>query len=174
MDVKIKSEIKELESYLGFQIEKKDIFLESNEPNDETFSYGLCQRFYGKENELKKAINTADKILAQLLQKRGNPDYIKQIEMFCSLIGNMHYLLGDFKYSAGYFMKSLSYNKNDISEWVGLLFSLRSIGEFELFEKAIFNFEKLCLLWKNDHDREMTQKKVVELIKKVDVKEYKD
>ncbi|MFW9873756.1 MAG: tetratricopeptide repeat protein [Candidatus Thorarchaeota archaeon] len=168
MDI-IRSEIKEFESYLGFPIEKKDILLESNEPHDETFSYTLCQRFYGKNDDLKKAIKIADRILKKLLweyKKDNSQVYLKDIETFYSLIGNMYYLLGDFKYAIGYFMKSLSYNKNDISNWVGLLFSLRSLGDFKLFEEGIFNFEKLCLAWRNDPEKEMTQKKVVGLIKK--------
>ena len=165
------AEIRELESYLGFPIGKKDILLESNEPHDEAFSYNLCQRFYGKNDDLKKAIEIANKILKKLLQeyKKDNSQvYLKDIERFYSLIGNMYYLLGDFKYAVGYFMKSLSYNKNDISNWVGLLFSLRSIGDFKLFEDGIFNFENLCRAWRDDPGKEMTQKKVIELIKKAD------
>ena len=168
MITNIKSNIKELEDYIGFPINRKEITLESKEPHDETFSYGLCQRFYGKENELKRAISSANKILAQLLQKRNDPAYTKQIEMFYSLIGNMYYLSGDLKYAIGYFMKSLSYNKNDISDWIGLLFSLRGLGKFGLFEKGIFKFNELCTMWSTYSKRELTQEVVIELIERMD------
>jgi len=164
MDDEMISKIKRLEKYVGFPLRKKDVTIESEESHDETVSYGLCQRFYGKEEELKKGIKLGNKILSNLLKNKKDA---KQIEMFYSLIGNMYYLSGDFNYAAGYFMKCLSYNKEDISHWVGLLFCLKALGEFELFEKGMFNFEKLNLAWKNDKEKELTQKKAVEIITKV-------
>jgi len=161
MDDEIISKIKRLEDYVGFPLRKKDVTIESKESHDETFSYGLCQRFYGQENELKNAINQCNKILFNLLKDKKDA---KQIEMLYSLIGNMYYLSGDFNYAAGYFMKCLSYNKEDISHWVGLLFCLRALGEFELFEKGMFNFEKLNLAWKSDKENELSQEKVMEII----------
>ena len=110
---------------------------------------------------MKNAINQGNKILSELLKNKKDT---KQIEMFYSLVGNMHYMLGDFNYAAGYFMKCLSYNKKDISHWIGLLFCLRVLGEFELFEKGMFNFKGLNLAWKNDKEKELTQKKAVEII----------
>ena len=184
MDIQI--EIKKLEEFIGFPIKKREVTLESGESHDETFSYSLCQRFYGKENELKNAINQGNKILSELLKCQKSkisehaqePPVIyerfltnkrdaKQIETFYSLIGNMHYLLGDFKFAAGYFMKCLSYNKNDVSHWVELLFCLRALEEFELFEKGMFNFERLNLAWKNDKEKNLTQEGVIDIIKKV-------
>ena len=164
MDDEIILKIRKLEQYIGFPLRKKDVTIESKEPHDETFSYGLCQRFYGKEDELKKSIKLGNEILFNLLKNKKDA---KQIEMLYSLIGNMYYLSGDFNYAAGYFMKCLSYNKEDISHWVGLLFCLKALGEFELFEKGMFNFEKLNLAWKNDKEKELTQKKAVEIITKV-------
>ena len=161
MDDEIILKIRKLEQYIGFPLRKKDVTIESKEPHDETFSYGLCQRFYGKEDELKKSIKLGNEILFNLLKNKKDA---KQIEMLYSLIGNMYYLSGDFNYAAGYFMKCLSYNKEDISHWVGLLFCLRALGEFELFEKGMFNFEKLNLAWKNDKEKELSQEKVMEII----------
>jgi len=161
MDDEIILKIRKLEQYIGFPLRKKDVTIESKEPHDETFSYGLCQRFYGKEDELKKSIKLGNEILFNLLKNKKDA---KQIEMLYSLIGNMYYLSGDFNYAAGYFMKCLSYNKEDISHWVGLLFCLRALGEFELFEKGMFNFEKLNLAWKNDKEKELGQEKVMEII----------
>ena len=183
MDDEIILKIRKLEQYIGFPLEKKEITIESKESHDETFSYGLCQRFYGKEEELKNAINQGNKILFGLLKCQKskisehaqeplvndgrfltNKKDAKQIETLYSLMGNMYYLLSDFKFAAGYFMKCLSYNKNDISHWVGFLFCLGALGEFELFEKGIFNFEELNVLWRNDPEMELTQDKLYELI----------
>ena len=180
----IQTEIKKLEEFIGFPIKKREVTLESNESHDETFSYGLCQRFYSKEGELKKAINDGNEILSELLKCQKskisehaqeplvndgrfltNKKDLKQIEIFYSLIGNMHYLLSDFKYATGYFMKCLSYNKNDISHWVELLFCLRAMGEFELFERGMFEFEKVVKSWQSSSEREMDQEIVIGMIK---------
>lgn len=164
MDDEVILKIRKLEQYIGFPLEKKEITIESKESHDETFSYGLCQRFYGKEEELRKCIKLGNEILFNLLKNKKDA---KQIETLYSLMGNMYYLLSDFKFAAGYFMKCLSYNKNDISHWIGLLFCLRALGEFGLFEKGIFNFERLNLAWKNDKEKELGQEKVVEIIAKI-------
>jgi len=163
MDDEMVLKIRKLERYAGFPLRKKDVTIESKESHDETFSYGLCQRFYGKENELKKGIKMGNDILRELSKDKKNT---KQIEMLYSLVGNMYYLSGRFNYAAGYFMKCLSYNKEDISHWIGLLFCLRAMEEFELFEKGMFNFEKLNLAWKNDKEKELSQEKAVDLIRK--------
>lgn len=164
MDEKIIKEIKSLEKYLGFEIRKKSISLKSEQPYNEAFSYSLCQKFYRKEKELKKCIEHSKKILHKLLSKKNRSLYKEKIEHFYSLIGNMYYLLGDFNNSAGFFMKCLSFNKDDLSHWIELLFSLRALGEIDLFEKGIFNFKELCIAWKNDSDQQLTQRKVVQLI----------
>ena len=164
MEKEIISQIRELEEYIGFPIEKREVTLDSGHSHDETFSYNLCLRFYNKEEELKKAITLGNNIISNLLKKRHKKEYHKDLEMLYSLTGSMYYILGDFNYAAGYFMKCLSYNKKDISHWIELLFSLRAMGEFDIFETGIFNFEKLVLVWKNDASEELTQEKVLELI----------
>ena len=174
MEKEIISQIRELEEYIGFPIEKREVTLDSGHSHDETFSYNLCLRFYNKEEELKKAITLGNNIISNLLKKRHKKEYHKDIEMLYSLTGSMHYILGDFNYAAGYFMKCLSYNKKDISHWIDLLFSLRAMGEFDLFETGIFNFEKLVLTWKKDFEKEMNQKKVIEMLNKADDSKYKN
>jgi len=61
-------------------------------------------------------------------------------------------------------MKSLSYYRNDLTSWVELMFSLRSIEEFELFEGIIFNLEALYLSWKKDGSDVLDKKKLYELV----------
>ena len=159
-------EIKELESYLGFPIKRVEITLESRNPHDETFSYGLCQRFYNKNDELKIAINKTTSILLSLV-KLSNEKNNKQISTYFSLLGNMYYILGDFNKSIGCFMKALSYNKNDLTNWIELIFTLRVGGNFEVFEDLIFNLKKIYNAWKIDSEKRLNKEKVYELINKV-------
>jgi len=162
----IQDEINEIEKFLGFPIKRSEITIESEEPHDEKFSYGLCQRFYRKEDELKIAIDKTTKILSNLI-KSSNKEKNEQISIFFSLLGNMHYILNDFNRAAGCFMKSLSYNKNDLTSWVEFIFSLRSMGNFEVFEDMIFNLEKIHHTWEADPDSNLTKGKIYELIDKV-------
>ena len=120
--------IREFEEHIGQPIQRNPVPLEANESHDETFSYALCLRFYGKEKELENTIGEARKVLKQLL--RTNNDK-KKIEYMHTLIGDLYYIFGDFKQSAGFYMKNLFYNRNDITPWIGLLFSLRALGHFE-------------------------------------------
>ncbi len=155
------SEINELENYLGFSTNRLEITLDSKWAQNEIFSYDLLQRFYSKDDELKIAIKKTAKVLAMLIESNINN---KQISNCFSLLGNMHYILGDFNRSIGCFMKSLSYNKSDLTSWVELMFALRSNGNFTVFEDLIFNIEKIYFLWKNDPAKELTKEKVYELI----------
>lgn len=170
MNYQIMQQIRRLENLIGFPIRRKEVLLELNEPHDETFSYGLCQRFYGKDRELEKAISESNGLLMLMLREQKlDPSRAdrKEIERLYALVGNMYYLLGDYRMSAGYFLKSLSYNKNDITPWIELLFSLRAIGEFELFEKGIFNLEKIYNSWKENPETELTQALFNKIIKNV-------
>lgn len=161
----VMKEIEKFEEHLGFGVAKKDVTLESGESHDESLSYSACLRFYGKDDELKSAISDGNKILKKLIiENKKSGAYKKEVEAFYSLIGSMYYILGDFKYSIGYFMKCLSYNKQDVGNWMGLLFSLKSIGEFELFEKAMFGFEEVYGRWSEDNRNNMTQEKLLNLI----------
>jgi tetratricopeptide (TPR) repeat protein len=146
--------IKHLENEIGFEIERPIISFEDKLPHDETFSYNLALRFYGEEKKLKNAIILANKILKTILAENKDA---RKIHLFYSLIGDMYYVLGNFRLSAGYFMKSLSYNKEDLTSWIGLLFSLRALGNFELFEKGIFDFKRIYYDWKKSGRKEMTQ-----------------
>jgi tetratricopeptide (TPR) repeat protein len=152
--MEINNHIKKLEREIGFEIKRPIITLKNKQPHDETFSYNLAINFYEKEEHLKSVIIAANKILEQLLLDKED---IKKILLFYSLIGDMYYVLGKFKISAGYFMKTLSSNKEDLTSWIGLLFSLRALGKFELFERGIFDFDKIYYEWKNSSEKEMTQ-----------------
>ena len=158
------SEINELENYLGFSTNRLEITLDSKWAQNEIFSYDLLQRFYNKDDELKIAIGKTTKILKKLVESDNTNN--KQVSNCFSLLGNMHYILGDFNRSIGCFMKSLSYDKNDLTSWVELMFALRSNGNFTVFEDLMFNIEKIYFLWKNDPARELTKEKVYELINK--------
>ncbi len=166
MIANIQSDIKELEGYVGFPIKRREITFESNEPHDEIFSYGLCQEFYGRDEELKIAIKKVIEIIIKLTnQSNKNDSWKKEISLFFSLLGDMYYLSSDFTRSINCFMKSLSYNKTDITNWVGLMFSFRASGKIDIFEELIFNFEDIYSAWKKDTCGEMDQKKIYELTK---------
>ncbi len=170
MKDQIMQQRKELENLIGFSVRRKAVPLELNEPHDESFSYGLCQRFYGRAGELEKAISEANGLLMMLLREnRLDPSKAahNEIGLLYALVGNMYYLLGDYRMSAGYFLRCLSYNKNDITPWIELLFSLRAIGRFELFEKGIFNLEKIYNSWKENPETGMTQALFNKIIKDV-------
>lgn len=160
----IASEINELENFLGFSTNRLEINLQSRWAQNEIFSYDLLQRFYNKDDELKMAIKKTTNVLAILIESNNSNN--KQISNYFSLLGNMYYILGDFNKSIGCFIKSLSYNKNDLTSWVELMFSLRSNGNFKVFEDLMFNIGKIYLLWKNDPAKELTKEKVYELIEK--------
>jgi len=121
-----------IEKEIGFPIRRKTIEPGSKDSYDETFSYLLCQKYYNHPEQLKKAITLATKSL----KETKNP-------LMYSLIGNMYYIAKDYKMSAGCFMKSLSYSRNDVTPLIELLFALRAIGEFEIFEKGILNLDRL-------------------------------
>jgi len=165
---KIDIAIEDFEDNLGFNISKVETTLDSGKSPDEIFSLSLCQKFYGKDDELKKVIDEANRILKIMLKENKNGYYRKKIEYFYSLISNMYYLSKDFKNAAGYSMKSLSYNKNDISYWLEFLFSLRAMGEFEIFETAMFNFNKLCSSWNKSPERNLTQEKFMNMVNQLD------
>lgn len=163
MQKTIQLKIEELEDYIGFPITRKEISFESNGTHDETFSYGLCQRFYGKNKELQIAIKKTENILIGLIKFGYNK---KKIALFFSLLGDMYYIASDFNRSINCFMKALSYNKDDMTNWVGLMFSFRADGNIEIFEDIIFNFEDIYNSWKKDTSSEMNQEKIYNLIRK--------
>jgi len=151
----------ELERLIGFSIERAIIPLELNEAHDETFSYRLCQRFYNKDEELKQAILLGKQALGEL-RNAGS----RKVGLMYSLIGNMYYILGDFNTSAGYSLRSLSYQQSDITPLIELLFSLRAIGEFELFDDAMFNFSQV---YKQLHENkgDLGQQEFCRIVKQV-------
>lgn len=161
----IKSATEELERYIGFPIKRVNVTLESRGPHDELFSYNLCQRFYGRDNKLRVAIKRTKLILSILLAMDKEGKYKSLTGAFFSLIGNMCYVLGEFRASTGYFMKALSYSKNDITNWVEFMFSLRANGNIDVFEDLIFNLQGVYEGWRDDKETEMTQEKVYELIR---------
>lgn len=152
--------MRDIEQFLGIKASRRRLVLEDNEPHDETFSYGLCCRFYGDDRKLNDAIEIGD---SELRHMAGNAS-AKELADGFALVGNIHYLLGNFRQAAGYFMKGLEYDREDITLWIELLFCIRAMGKFDLFEGAIFNIEPLVKSWIGDNDRELTQKKVTELI----------
>jgi tetratricopeptide (TPR) repeat protein len=166
----VEKNIMELENYIGFPIKRNETKLESNKPHDETFSYGLCQRFYNKDKELKIAIKNLTNIIIKLEnQSKKNKNCKRETALLFSLLGDMYYLASDFSKSINCFMKALNFNKEDITNWVGLMFSLRAYGEIDIFENLIFNFEDIYYTWKKDTGSEMNQEKIYELMRKIKI-----
>ena len=164
----VETKIKELEDYIGFLIERPETSIDSYEPVDDRFSYGLCQRFYGKKEELELAIKKTTELIVKLIKFKGGDVFFEnKAVLFYSLLGDMYYIRSDFDKSINCFMKALSCNKKDITNWAGLIFSFRSYGEINLFEDIIFNFEKICRYWEKDSSKEMNKKKIFELVEKV-------
>ena len=68
MDTETDGKIRDLENFLGFRIRRERITFASGKSHDETFSYNMCQRFYGKDDELMLAIRAGNDILLNLLR----------------------------------------------------------------------------------------------------------
>jgi tetratricopeptide (TPR) repeat protein len=165
MDAGLGREILEYQDYLGFSLSRAHIPLEANQAHNECFSLGVCHRFYGREEELEEAIAKGNRILKRLISEHKKEDrYETYLELFYAILGNMYYVKGDFRLATGYFMKVLDYAKDDITAWVELLFSLRAMGEFELFEEGIFAIERIYKGWKKNRDDGLTQNKLILLI----------
>ena len=152
----------EIENEIGFPIKRIESTDKTLSPYDETFSFKLFQKYYRKENELQALIEKTTRLLF-VLEKEPNKD--TRLIAYCfSLLGNMHYILKDFNKSIGCFMKSLSYNREDLTNWIELMFALRAHGNFMEFEGIIFNLEKIYSLWLQDPERELKKEKIYELI----------
>jgi len=162
----IQNEINTIDKFLGFSTNKLEIDPNSKWNQNDLFSYGVCQRFYKKHDELKTAINITTKILLNLINL-SDEKHNKQLSDLFSLLGNMHYVAGDYEKSIGCFMKALSYNKNDLTSWIEFMFSLRSNGNFDIFEDLMFNIEEIYNAWKFDSESQLSKEKVYELINKV-------
>ncbi len=150
----IRENIKELEEYIGFPIKRKVVTLEDEEPYDETFSYGLSQKFYGNKQELKRLTVISNEILVSANGNQNNEQIGKQkLSNLYSFAGNIYYLLGDYQTSLGYFAKSIITYPEDITPWFELIFNLRSLREFSLFETVQLNFGKVIYAYrgKNGH-----------------------
>lgn len=145
--------------YMGIELTRNSIPFEMNECHDESISFEVCQRFYGKDKELDECILKAKKDLKEMLINRQG-----EIELMHAFIGNLLYLRGDYAEAAGYHMNILSVKREDITPWVELIFCLRGMGKFELFEDAIFSLGWIYNRWKHDPERKMTQKKFIELV----------
>lgn len=162
----IEKKIWDLEEFIGFSIERKEITLDSNSPHDEFFSYSVCLKFYNDPINLKKAIILNEDILI-LLSKNDFKDKRLTALLF-SLLGDMYYILGDFTRSLGAFMKSLTYNRVDMTSWVGLMFSLRALDKIDIFEKIMFNLEFFINSWNKSDEKEFNQDILIRLIQKFD------
>lgn len=166
MDRGLAQDILEYQDWLGFSIRRDRVRLEDNLPHNESLSLGVCHRFYGKEEELKEAIKRGNGILRGLLTLEKNKGDISRryLYLFYALVGNMYYFKGDFKLSTGYFMKVLDYEREDLTAWVELLFSLRAVGEYDLFEQGIFNLEQVYKGWRESKEKRMGKEVLVKLI----------
>lgn len=157
--------IRDFEEFLGFKISHLEVTVESGKTHDEKISLAVCHRFFGMEEELKQAIKIGNRVLVDLINEiKRNGRYSEDIYVFYSLVGNLYYCSGNFKVAAGYFLKSISASKYDIGPVVELLFTLRALGEYDLFEEGMMDFERICLDWRADPRHEITQDMFVKLI----------
>lgn len=150
------------EKIIGVPLRRTEITLESGEPYDEGASYALSQHFYGKEGELRDAIRDMTRFLAAFARQRQ--DSQKDAAVLYSLLGNLHYIAGSFNESANCAMCAASLNRNDITYWVELAFSLRALGEFDVFEGILFNFERIVRLWQQSGEFHLTREALLGLI----------
>jgi len=146
-----------LEDFIGMKVERKRIPVSLREPHDESFPYAMCQKFYGKDEELSEAIEMGKQELCGLQGKR------MRANMY-AMIGNLYYIKEDFGMAAGCFMKCLTIERDDITPWIELLFCLRALGEFEVFEEAMFKLEKIAESWALNPEPVLTQSKVLKII----------
>ena len=151
------------EKILGVPLHRTEITLESGEPYDEGASYALSQHFYGKDGELRDAIRNMTRFLAAFARQRQ--DSQKDAAVLYSLLGNLHYIAGNFNESANCAMRAASLNRSDITYWVELAFSLRALGEFDVFEGILFNFEGIVRLWQQSTAPDLTKEALLGLIK---------
>ena len=79
MNKELSLKIKELEDYIGFEIKRDNVILDSNELEADTFIYPVFLRFYEEKEELKKAIEMLSKIILDLTNQNENQTtiYIK-------------------------------------------------------------------------------------------------
>jgi len=165
MDSEIIKRISALEQKLGFKINRSTISIEDKESYNEIYSYSLALKYYEKNDDVLNLIKLSLNILSMLL--KNYPFEKNLIANFYSIIGNLYYVIDEFSTSSGYFMRGLSYSKNDINLWYEFIFSLRSLGEIELFEKIMFNFKKIYSFWEKDFDFDFNQEKVQELVNRL-------
>lgn len=159
-------EIAELERGLGFPVRRVETTDETRRSHDETFSYDLCQRFLGKEEELERAMRRLTRILLALSEKTVPDEEERKRRGFCySLLGNMHYMRREFLKSIGCFMKALDDNRRDMTGWIELMFAVRAHGDFETFERIIFNLDCVYETWRNSGEEALTRARIEGMIR---------
>jgi hypothetical protein len=176
MEAGLRDSIREYQAWLRFRLRRDAVRLEADLPHDESLSLGVCHRFYGKEKELPEAIGRGNGILKGLLPEQekskgrtGEREINgRYLALFYGLVGNLYYFKGDFRLAAGYFMRVLDYEWEDLTAWVELLFCLRAIGEFTLFEDGMFGLERIYTEWRGRKEKEgkasLDQETLVRLI----------
>lgn len=158
----MQQEVQELEADIGFPVRRERLSPAGRKPYDESFSYTLCQRFYGKEEELERAIRKTTTIIIHLLQEKE--DTGRRAALFFALLGNMYHLKGDFRRAAGCFMKALGHDREDMTFWIELMFSLRANGDVREFEAIIFNLENVYESWRREAEGELTRERLKGII----------
>ena len=115
-------------------------------------------------------IKKANHILKCLINSKVHPLDKKNyhfFSIFYSLIGNMYYISKDYNVSAGYFIKSVSYSPDDINPWCELIFSLRAIGEFKIFEDIIFNLKHIIQISSSIEPLKFNQDYLIKTVKNI-------
>lgn len=156
------NKINALEELIGFYPDRVIIRVNSKKPHDETFSYKLAQKFYNNPEGLKRPIILTKQIIYDLQNSPKLNFY--SMTIFYSILGDMYYIYGDFNRSMACFMRALSYNREDLASWVGLMFSLRSLEDYDSFEKIMFNLQTVHDRWLQNDSAVLTKDILSEML----------
>jgi tetratricopeptide (TPR) repeat protein len=64
-----------------------------------------------------------------------------QSETLLALAGYFYYIQENFQEAKNYFLKCIQLNPKNLDNWFDLAFALRHLGEYELSEGILFNFD---------------------------------
>lgn len=115
-----------------------------------TFFYVHNQRDFGK---LKKKI-----------------DYwlsLERSETIFSLAGYIYHISENFKKAKRYFLKSIQINSKNLDNWIDLAFALRHLGEHEISDVILFDFDYVIYYYNYFDLRKSSYAQVKKMILKI-------
>lgn len=128
----------EFKSITGFEIfPRRTNFLSDRiERKDPLFSI-LSILYFSNRKRFKRLLQ---KIKAWLRKEES--------ETIFALAGYIYYITEDFDKAKRYFLKALSINPDNLDNWVDLAFTLRHLGEYNISNGMLFNFDYLIYYYK--------------------------